>query len=347
MRALVEGDARQPAGQRRAPSSPRRGRRTAAGRRGAARAGRRRRSGGARACTSSWATKAVGLSSTASRDAPRRPHGSACGPIDDADAAVAAARLDHELVERPALARRTSGRREVVGRHGGQQRLLVEVEAHHVLDVGVEELVVGHAGAERVDEPERARARHGSSSSSPDRRSSSAVLVRAPVDDVDGARVAARRSRPSRTRARRDRRARVGRRHWCSQKAELSRAVGEQRRSAGRPSARASAGARARRVAAAAGEAVERPRRSAGRRRAAAASAPRGRRPRRRARRRAHVVLEHLEAARRRRARGRGRRCRSTRRPAGARRASRARSSRACRSRARARRPPRRCAGSP
>ena len=39
---------------------------------------------------------------------------------------------------------------QVVGGHRAHQRLLVEVEAHHRLDVGVDELVVGHPAAEGV-----------------------------------------------------------------------------------------------------------------------------------------------------------------------------------------------------
>ena len=66
----------------------------------------------------------------------------------DADAAVAGARLEHELVEHVQRPLELVGLREVVGRDRAQHGLLAEVVADHVLDVGVGELVVGDAGAD-------------------------------------------------------------------------------------------------------------------------------------------------------------------------------------------------------
>jgi hypothetical protein len=76
----------------------------------------------------------------------------------------------------------------VVRRDGAHERLLAEEEAHRVLDVGVHELVVGDAVAERVDAgqpPGPQRLEQGP----PDAGQraalvAQAVLVRAPVDDV-------------------------------------------------------------------------------------------------------------------------------------------------------------------
>ena len=70
-----------------------------------------------------------------------------------------------------------AGLREVVGRDGPQDGLLADVEADHVLDVGVGELVVGDAGAVLVDEAQQP-ARTGSISSRPMSESSRSALVR-------------------------------------------------------------------------------------------------------------------------------------------------------------------------
>ena len=101
----------------------------------------------------------------------------------DALAAVAAARLDDELVEDVHRALEDLGPAEVEGLHRGQQRLLIQVEANHVLDVGVRQLVVGDPGAERVDDADAALA-HQLEQQPADRRVEP-VRVRAPVDDVD------------------------------------------------------------------------------------------------------------------------------------------------------------------
>jgi hypothetical protein len=101
----------------------------------------------------------------------------------DALAAVAAARLDDQLAEDVHRALEDLGPAEVEGLHRGQQRLLIQVEANHVLDVGVRQLVVGDAGAERVDDADAALA-HQLEQQPADRRVD-AVRVRAPVDDVD------------------------------------------------------------------------------------------------------------------------------------------------------------------
>ena len=106
--------------------------------------------------------------------------------IDDhAAAAAARARLDHELLEAVQRLAQVEGAREVVRRHGAQQRLLAEVEADHVLDVGLRELVVGHAGAERVDRRRACPCACAGTSSLPTAESPRSC-VRAPVDDVDG-----------------------------------------------------------------------------------------------------------------------------------------------------------------
>ena len=65
-----------------------------------------------------------------------------------------------------------------------QQRLLAAVEADQVLDVGVHELVVGDAGAERVDHTERAGAQRRREQ--PAGGAVEARVVGPAVDDVDG-----------------------------------------------------------------------------------------------------------------------------------------------------------------
>ena len=78
---------------------------------------------------------------------------------------------------------------EVDRGHRLHERLLAEVEADHVLDVGVDELVVGHAGPEGVDDADAA----GGPRLEQQRRDrgqgavvvAHPVLVRAAVDDVD------------------------------------------------------------------------------------------------------------------------------------------------------------------
>jgi hypothetical protein len=77
----------------------------------------------------------------------------------------------------------------VVRANRAEERLLSEVEADRVLDICVDQVVVGHAGAERVDAGERA-ARERLEQRRADVRELSAlvgetVLVGAPVDDVD------------------------------------------------------------------------------------------------------------------------------------------------------------------
>ena len=81
------------------------------------------------------------------------------GVREDRDAlpAVAAARLDDELVEHVQGALEYLGPAEVEGLHRGQQRLLIQVEANHVLDIRVRQLVVGDPGAERVDDRDAGR----------------------------------------------------------------------------------------------------------------------------------------------------------------------------------------------
>jgi len=87
----------------------------------------------------------------------------------DADAALAVTRLDDELVDlregRAALLLVD----EVERAHGGHERLLVEVEADHLLDVGMDRLVVGDAGAKPVDEAQAASSQgsHGNCARSP------------------------------------------------------------------------------------------------------------------------------------------------------------------------------------
>ena len=104
---------------------------------------------------SSWAMKSSGA---ASHVASRLLDVVALGvrADDHALAAVGGARLDDQLVEAVERLLEHLGAAEVVGAHGRQQRLLAEVVAHHVLDVGVHELVVADADAERVDQPEPA-----------------------------------------------------------------------------------------------------------------------------------------------------------------------------------------------
>ena len=124
----------------------------------------------------------------------------------DADAAVARAGLEHELVEDVQRLLELVGLREVVGRDGAQHRLLADVEADHVLDVGVGELVVGDARAVLVDQAERA-ALDGLDQQAAD-VGVEPVGVGAAVDDVDPARLAqaARRAATARRRAPRARR---------------------------------------------------------------------------------------------------------------------------------------------
>ena len=77
---------------------------------------------------------------------------------DDAHAAVPGPRFDDELLDAVEHRAQHVRHADVVGAHRADQRLLGEVEAHHLLDVGVHQLVVRDAGAERVDAAERAGA---------------------------------------------------------------------------------------------------------------------------------------------------------------------------------------------
>ena len=309
----------------------RRGRRTAAGRRDAARAGRRSTVGWVESVTSSWATNRVGRARDRRARPRRRPRARRAGRSTTPSPPKPPRGLTTSSARRRARAR-APGLAEVEGRDRGQQRLLAEVEADHVLDVGVDELVVGDAGAERVDDAERARAQRLEQQLG--RRSvSSAVLVGAPVDDVDGRRGRAR-TRSPRTRGRGRAERHVERRASCVLLVGgVGGAVGEQHDRA-RPSRVGRGGASA-------------PQQRGERRRAAAAVGRRGTSSV--ARRRAPRGDRVGEAARAcarcprapgsgrpRRGPGRGRRCRSRRRRAAARRAARARSGPRCRSPARA-----------
>ena len=111
--------------------------------------------------TMRWAIQAPGSAITAARVASISSRRGARSD-QDADAAVAGARLEDQLVEDVERLLELVRLREVVGRDRAQDGLLADVEADHVLDVGVGELVVGHAGPVLVDEPEqpaRGRAR--------------------------------------------------------------------------------------------------------------------------------------------------------------------------------------------
>ena len=118
---------------------------------------------------------------------PRSPRAAAAwwarrrGPDHDVIAAHLAARLDDEPVEVRELGRGPRGDRR-------QERLLVEKEAHEVVDVRVHELVIGHARAGRVDD------RHGPAHARLDqqleRGPREAILVGALVDDVHATRAA-------------------------------------------------------------------------------------------------------------------------------------------------------------
>ena len=167
-RAGAEGDAGERRGQH-APGRRRSARRTAAGRRGAGSAGRRSPSGASRGETIGCATHMLGSATTARRAASTSSR-RACGQMTTPTPAVPGARLDDELLEAVERLAQAVGLREVVGAHGRHGGLLAQVEADHVLDVGVHELVVGHAGAERVDHAERARARAAGSEQAAERR---------------------------------------------------------------------------------------------------------------------------------------------------------------------------------
>ena len=123
-----------------------------------------------------WAIQAPGSAITAARVASIVGARGTRGD-QDADAAVAGARLHDELVEDVERLLELGGLGEVVGRDGAQDGLLADVEADHLLDVGVGELVVGDAGPVLVDEPEHA-VRIGSISRRPRSESSRSALVR-------------------------------------------------------------------------------------------------------------------------------------------------------------------------
>ena len=220
--------------------------------------------------TMRWAIQAPGSAITASRVASISSRVGARGD-QDADAAVAGARLEDELVEHVERFFELLRLCEVVGRDGAQDGLLADVEADHLLDVGVGELVVGDAGAVLVDEPEHAGA------DGLDQQAAEvgvqAVGVGAPVDDVDPPRLAqAARQQPQLAVAELELVA--ARSAGCRAGARARRAPSRRscarRRSARRPAARGGRGrSRARRRAG---------RRRAGRsrRRAGAASRPGG-----------------------------------------------------------------------
>ena len=70
------------------------------------------------------------------------------GADDDAVAALPVAGLDDELAQPRRRSSHSLRRGERQRRHGAHLRLLVEVEAHEVLDMAVRELVVGEPVAE-------------------------------------------------------------------------------------------------------------------------------------------------------------------------------------------------------
>jgi hypothetical protein len=75
-----------------------------------------------------------------------------------ADASVAPSGFDDELVEVVECFLEHLRAAEVERLHGGQRRLLTDVEPNHVLDIGMRQLVVGHSCAEGVDHAECAGA---------------------------------------------------------------------------------------------------------------------------------------------------------------------------------------------
>ena len=77
-------------------------------------------------------------------------------PDEDALAARLARRLDHHLVEPLEHPGALLGVGHQVGRHVVEDRLLAEVVADHLGHVVVDRLVVGHAGADRVDDRDAA-----------------------------------------------------------------------------------------------------------------------------------------------------------------------------------------------
>ena len=149
-RALAQRDAREPAGddvdvvaehgERPQVDVPRR-----------ERAVRRARSGRSRAA------RAPGRSSAPARlDRGRRWRSSSSlgrrRPDEHALAAGLARRLDHQLVEPLEHVLALLGVRQQVGRHVVEDRLLAQVVADHLRHVVVDRLVVGDAGADRVDD---------------------------------------------------------------------------------------------------------------------------------------------------------------------------------------------------
>ena len=86
---------------------------------------------------------------------------------------------------------RSSGSVAMVGRHVAEDRLLAEVEADHLRHVGIDRLVVGDAGADRVGERDVAGAvgveqpGHAEQAVLPEGERVEEVVVDAPVDDVD------------------------------------------------------------------------------------------------------------------------------------------------------------------
>ena len=116
--------------------------------------------------TMRWAIQSLGSAMTALRVASMS---SRVGVRRDQhpDAAINATRLEHELVKDVERLGELIRPREIVGRNGAQDGFLADVEADHVLDVGVRELVVGDAGAVLIDPCPRVPRRIGSISVRP------------------------------------------------------------------------------------------------------------------------------------------------------------------------------------
>ena len=111
------------------------------------------------------------------------------GAHDHAGAAEPLARLHDQLLDplqhRPAVLRLA----RVVGAHGPHERLLAQIEAHHLLDVRMRQLVVGGPGAEAVHAGDAAAAQRLeqrlAEPGGPAVRAAQPALVGAPVDDAD------------------------------------------------------------------------------------------------------------------------------------------------------------------